>query len=118
MDVVLKVRELSQLAFDERGNTNERLQASIAALRLVEAYILPKGKKKIDIAADLLKKAMEPGFWEVIASQAEKTADGFDRALGSAGRVLGSAKRVTDLLTQAGGDAAPARGRKRKYGGR
>lgn len=118
MDVVLKVRELSQLAFDERGNTNERLQASIAALRLVEAYLMPKGKKKIDIAADILKKVMEPGFAEGIASHAEGIADGFDRALGSAGRVLGSVKRVKDLLTQAGGDAAPARGRKRKYGGR
>jgi hypothetical protein len=121
MDVVQKVKDLSQLAFDERGNSNERLQVALAALRLVEAYLLPKGKKKIDVAAEIINKITSPDFAEEVASRVEKFAEGFDRVLGSAGRVLGSAKMVSDHLSKSGVDAAPASGRKggkRKYSGR
>jgi hypothetical protein len=118
MDVVQKVRDLSQLAFEERGNVNERLEAAVVALRLVEAYLLPKGKKKIEVAADILKKVMHPDFAEGVANHAEKFADGFDRVLGSAGRVLGSVKRVTDHLTQSDASDRARRGGKRKYSGR
>jgi len=116
MDVVQKVRDLTNLALDGGTSVDERLQAAVAALRLVDRFLLPKGKK--EVAADLLKKIMAPDFAEGIASHAEKFADGFDRALGSAGRVLGSVKRVTDHLSQSSGDAAPSRGKKRRYSGR
>jgi len=111
MDVVQKVRDLSKLAFEERGNVNERLEAAVAALRLVDSYLLPKGKKKIDVAADIANKIMNPDFVEGVAIQAEKIADGFDR-------ILGSGKRVLDRFTQSAGEGRGRRGGKRKYGGR
>lgn len=119
MDVVQKVRDLSSLVFDERGNINERVHTAVAALRLVEAYLLPK--KKVDVAADLIKKIMQPDFAEGIASHVEKFADGFDRVLGSAGRVIGSAKRVSNHLSQGNvpeRKASRPRSGGRKYGGR
>jgi len=116
MDVVQKVRDLSNMAFEDRGNVHERLEAAVAALRLVESYLLPKGKKKIDVAADIANKIMNPDFVEGVAVQAEKIADSVDR-------ILGSGKRVIDRLTQSAGEGegAPARGRrggKRRYGDR
>jgi hypothetical protein len=110
MDVVQKVKDLSNLAFDERSvSKEERLQAAIAALRLVEAYLLPKGKKKkIDVAADIAAKIMNPDFMEGVAVGVERVASSFDR-------VLDSAKRVIDRL---GVEEAPSRSKKRRYGGR
>lgn len=125
MDVVQKVRDLSNTAFDERGNVNERLGHAVAALRLVEQFLLPKDKKKkieVDAAAvaEILDKI--PLFVDAVASGAAKIADSFDRALGSVGRVIGSVKRVSDSLSQSGvGESAPARGRrggKRRYSSR
>ena len=156
MDVVQKIKDLSKMAFDENGDTRERLNAATIALQLVEQYLLVEfkkkiengdtrerlnaatialrlveqyllvefKKKKIEIAAselaDFLKKFANPDFVEVVAVQAEKIADSFDRALGSVGRVLGSVKRVSDSLSQSA-EESPGRGRrggKRKYGGR
>src|SRR5208337_3083980 len=108
MDVVQKVRDLSNLAFDDHTSTNERLQAAVAALRLVERYLL--GKKKVNVAAEIIDKITNPAFVEVVVSRVEKFAEGFDRA-------LGSVKKVSDRLSQNGGDGAPrrARGSKRRY---
>ena len=119
MDVVQKIKDLSKMAFDEGGDTRERLNAATIALRLVEQYLLVEFKqKKIEIVAselaDFLKKFANPDFVEVVAVQAEKIADNFDR-------ILGSGKRVLDRFTQNTGAGEPGRGRKRgkrKYGGR
>ena len=109
MDVVQKVRDLSNMAFDERGNVNERLGHAIAALRLVNQFLL--GKKKIDVAADIANKIMNPDFVEGVAVQAEKIA-------GSVDRIFESGKRVLDRFTQSAGEGRGRRGGKRKYGGR
>lgn len=120
MDVVQKVRDLSNMAFDEHGNVNERLGHAVAALRLVDRFLLGKKKVIVDAAAvaDILEKI--PLFAGAVASGAERIADSFDRALGSASRIIGSVKRVSDRISQSV-EESPGRGRrvrKRKYGGR
>jgi hypothetical protein len=114
MDVVQRVRDLSNMVFDERGDKNERIQAAVAALRLVDRYLL--GKKKIDVAADIIEKITNPLFAGVVADRAEQIADSVDRVLGSVDRVLGSGKKMSDRLSHGVGDGS-SRGRKRRYSG-
>lgn len=116
MDVVQKVKDLSNLAFDERTTVDERLQAALPALRLVEKYLLPK--KRINVAADILAKIMDPDFTEEVAARMEKMAGDVDRGLAAAARGALSVKRVLDHFSTGAGEAPPVRGRKRKYGGR
>jgi hypothetical protein len=117
MDVVQKVKDLSNLAFDERTTVDERLQAAIPALRLVERYLLPK--KPINVAADLVAKILNPDFTEEVANRVEKIAGNVDRGLAAATRGALSVKRVFDHLSQGGGEgggeAVPSRGKKRRY---
>jgi hypothetical protein len=107
MDVVQKVKDLSNLAYDENTSKHERLQAAIAALRLVDRFVLGKSKKKIDVATDIVNtvvgKIMNPDFMEGVASGVDKFADSVDR-------IFGSAKRVSDRLSQGGRKSS-----KRKY---
>ena len=107
MDVIQKVIDLSNLALDDRGSNNERLQAAVGALRLIKQYEL-LGKKRIDVTTDILEKITNPLFAEGVASRAEQIADSVDR-------VLGSVQRVSERFSQSSRKAAPSRGGKRKY---
>jgi hypothetical protein len=106
MDVLQRVRDLSNLALDDRGSDHERLQAAVGALRLIKQYEL-LGKKRIDVATNILDKITSPDFVEGIASRAEKIAD-------SLGRVMGSAKKMTGTLSRAGGGGEERRVRRRR----
>ena len=90
MDVVQKVRDLARLALDERAADNERLQAAVAALRLINQYKLLETKKKVDVAADIVEKITSPDFVEGIADRAEKFASSFERVVGSVKKVAGA----------------------------
>ena len=107
MDVVQKVRDLSNLALDGGGDTNERFNAAIAALRLIKECEL-LGNRRVNIADDILQRIVSPDFAEGVAARAEKIADSVDR-------VIGSVRRVSDRLSREGGGGAK---RARRYRGR
>ncbi len=103
MDAVQKVRDLMGTALDERGNSNERFNAAIGALRLIREYEL-LGKKRVDVAVSIIDRITSPDFAEGVATRAEKLADSVDR-------ILGSAKRVTDRLSRSAPDRVVEEGR-------
>jgi len=106
VDVVQKIRDLSTMALDERGNVNERLEAAVAALRLADRFLL--GKKKIDVSvARILETITDPAIGEVIASRAESVVV-------NAARVIDSGKKLLDRLGIGVEEDRPS-GRKRRY---
>lgn len=111
MDANQKVRDLMTLALDERTPKNEAEQAAMGALRIIKQYELLDKKKKVDVAASVLAKLMDPGFLEGVASHAEKAASVVDRILGSAAATAASFKKAV-------GEAPRGGGKRRKYGNR
>jgi len=109
MDVVQKVKDLMNLALDERTPEKEAKEAGIGALRLIARYELlgAAGGKRIDVAASIIEKITSPGFAEGVATRAEKIADSVERVLGSVDRVKGVTRR-----------SGAKRGGGRRYGGR
>ena len=91
MDVVQKILDLTKLALDERTPENERNQAALGALRILDRYKddLFKTKKRIDVAADLLDRYTSPDYVEAIASRVERVTAGVERIFGSAKKVAG-----------------------------
>jgi hypothetical protein len=102
MDVMKRVTDLMNMALDGASTDSEKLTCAIGALRLIRQYEL-LGKKRINVAVDILDKFTSADFVEGVVSRAEKIADGFSR-------VMGSAKRVRDITGV--GDAT----KRRRYG--
>lgn len=89
MDVVQKVKDLSNLALDERGAEPERMQAAFGALRLIKQYNLLE-EKKINVPVNIIEKFTDPAFVDAVVDRADKIASGFER-------IVGSVKKVSDL---------------------
>ena len=106
MDAVQKVKDLINKAVHDGTSEIERNEAAVAAVRLIDKYDL-LGKKRVDVAADIIEKYTNPSFVEGIADRAEKIVSGAER-------VMGSVKKLTDLSRPSGGRG----GKRRTYGGR
>lgn len=108
MDVMKRVEDLMSKALGEGSTDNERLSSALGALRLIRQYEL-LGKKRINVAVEILDKFTSPDFVEGVASRAEKMLDGFTR-------VVGSAKKIGDLARESRGDGERRpRRRRRSY---
>lgn len=105
MDVVQKTRDLIKLALHERTPENERYQAAIGAVRLIDEYALLGTKKRIDVAAEIIERVTSPGFVDGVASRAEGIASGVER-------IKGTVKKVSDLLRSAEDEGGRRRGRR------
>jgi len=110
MDVVQKTKDLIKLALHERTPENERNQAALGAIRLIDEYGLLGSKKRIDVAAEIIERVTSPGFVDGVASRAEGIASGVER-------IKGTVKKVSDLLrpTEAAGRSGVRR--RRRYSG-
>ena len=106
MDAVQKVKDLMNLALHEGTPEKERNEAAIGAIRIISRYEL-LGKKRVDIAANIIEKFTNPLFVEGIADRAEKIVSGAER-------VMGSVKKLSDLSRGNRGWG----GKRRTYGGR
>lgn len=93
MDVMKRLEDLMNLALDGSTSEHERLNAALGALRLIRQYGL-LGKKRVDVAVEVLDRFTSPDFVEGVAVRAEKFA-------GSVGRVVGSIRQVGDALSRA-----------------
>jgi hypothetical protein len=113
MDVMQRLEDLMNLALDERTSENERINASLGALRLIREYKL-LGKKHVDVAANIIDKVTNPEFVEDMASRAEKIASAADR-------IFGSVKKFSDRMTReprSPSSGERGSGRRRQYRGR
>ena len=111
MDAVQTTKDLIRKAVHAGTPEVERNEAAVAAVRIIDKYKLLDTKKRIDIAADFLEKLTNPLFVEGIASRAENIVSG-------AQRILGSARKLSDLTRGVGvGDVARP-SRKRRFSGR
>jgi hypothetical protein len=109
MDVVQKVKDLMNLALDGRTPENERNNAAMGAIRLIDEYKLLGTKKRIEVAAEIIEKVTSPGFVDGVASRAEGIASGVER-------IKGTVKKVSDLLrTAEAAGRGGVRGRRRRY---
>ena len=100
MDAVQKVKDLMNLALDERTPDGERSNAAFSALRIIQEFNL-LGNKTKNVAADILEKLVaftSPAVVDEIASRADKFASGVDRVIGSTAQVVGRIKQITDQL--------------------
>lgn len=107
MDVMKRATDLMNKALDDGSTDNEKLTCALGALRLIKEYGL-LGKKHVDVATNILDKIAQvtsPDFVDGVASRAEKIVDGF-------ARVMGSAKKVSDL-TRESRRSGPGRRRRR-----
>lgn len=111
MDVVQKVKDLIKLALHERTPENERNEAAVGAIRLIDKYELLGTRKRIDVAAEIIEKYTSPGFVEGVADRAERFASGVERVIGSVKKVSDLSKKASDLSRRGGG-------KRRTYGGR
>ena len=110
MDVVQKTKDLIKLALHEGTPENERNEAAVGAIRLIDRYELLGTKKKIEVAVDIINKITSPGFVDGVATRAEGIASSVDR-------VMGSVKKLSDLSRAAAGDGRGS-GRRRRFSGR
>lgn len=106
MDVMKRVEDLMNKALMDGSTDNERLSSALGALRLIRQYEL-LGKKKINVAAEILDKVTSQDFIEGVTSRLEKMGDGFER-------VMGVAKKVGGLAREASGERSGRR-RRRRY---
>jgi hypothetical protein len=111
VDVIQKVKDLTNLALDERTPPHEAANAAVGALRLIEEYKLLSTRKRIDVAVEMINMITNPLIADEVASRAEKISDVVDR-------VAGALKRVTDKFASNGVGEAVGRGggaRRRRY---
>lgn len=108
MDAMKRVEDLMNMVLDEGGNEHERLQAAVGMARIIREYKL-LGKKHVDVAVNILDRFTSPDFVEGVASRMEKIGDGF-------ARVMGVAKKVSNLTRESRGDGDrhPRRRRRRR----
>ena len=105
MDAVQKVRDLMNKALHEGTPEKERNECAIAAIRIIDRYEL-LGRKRVDVAASILQKIMQPDFMDGLADRAERFASGVER-------VMTSAKKVSGHLTR---EVGGSRGRRSRTG--
>jgi len=106
VDVVQKTKDLIKLALHTGTPENERNDAAVSAVRLIDKYELLANKKRIDVIASEIKKYMSnPDFMGDIANR-------FEKAVSDYGRIVGTAKKLL-------GDTPPrSGGRRRRFSGR
>ena len=105
-EVIRKMKHLTALARDDRGNVNERLSAALGALKIIDEYELLSGGntgKPASIATEILNKVMSGTFMDEVADRVEKTASAFER-------MVAAGKRITDAR-----GPAPVKKKRRTY---